>query len=163
MGLVAAWPIGFLAAWFVVPLLGSVPSGAIALLSIGSGMVAVCSLVPGLATDWLAGRVLGGKGLAGQIAVSEGDVLRRASRITSGLSAAMLIRLAGTVALIGMCSYQMPAAKHEAAGVILAWYLYLTATEVSIIASRLPRLDARPRSDSGVAVLMGNSPNKEVI
>lgn len=92
-------------------------------IGIGSGLVALMGGVPGLATELLPG-----------IDESPG-------RHTIGFSAGVLIRLLGTVALVALCSYHMPAAKKEIAGMILAWYLYLTTVDVFVLATLLPRLD----------------------
>ncbi|QEF97325.1 hypothetical protein Mal15_13650 [Stieleria maiorica] len=119
-----AWVIGMLASWSLAH------SGVLAvdvrlllMVGMGSGAVAVAGGLPGIATEMLP----------------QGD--RSPARITIGFSAGAIIRLLGTVALVGLCSYHLPAAKKEIAGVILAWYVYLTSTDVVALAMLLPRQD----------------------
>jgi len=64
-------------------------------------------------------------------------------RLAIGFSAGVVIRLLGTVALLGLCSYHLPAAKEQIAGWILAWYVYLTSVDVMALAMLLPRQDGR--------------------
>ena len=94
-------------------------------VSVASGLVAVLASIPGW---WIERR---------------GDSHEDPSRVTVGFSAGVFIRLLGTVALMAVCSYHMPAAKEQLAGMILAWYVYLTTIEVTTLAVLLPRRDRR--------------------
>ncbi|WP_182867259.1 hypothetical protein [Stieleria mannarensis] len=119
-----AWAIGMLACWSLAHSgVLSVDARLLLAVGIGSGAVAVAGGLPGLATEMLPG----------------GD--HSPARITIGFSAGAIIRLLGTVALVGLCSYHLPAAKKEIAGMILAWYVYLTSTDVVVLAMLLPRHD----------------------
>lgn len=97
--------------------------GLLGIVGIGSGVVAVAGGMPGVMTELLP---------------SSGA---SPARITVGFSVGVLIRLFGTVALVGLCSYHLPAAKKEIAGMILAWYVYLTTVDVTVLAMLLPRQD----------------------
>jgi hypothetical protein len=90
---------------------------------IGSGLVAIAGGLPGMVLEWFT------------------DSGESPGRITIGFSAGVLIRLAGTVALVVMCSYHLPATRKEVAGIILAWYVYLTSVDVAVLAVLLPRSD----------------------
>nr|WP_236649257.1 hypothetical protein [Rhodopirellula sp. SM50] len=119
-----AWAIGMLASWALVAS-GMLTANASLLVAIGlgSGGVAVAGGLPGVATEILPSRD------------------ESPARITFGFSAGVIIRLFGTVALLGLCSYHLPAAKKEIAGMILAWYVYLTSIDVVALALLLPRRD----------------------
>ncbi|WP_145389664.1 hypothetical protein [Stieleria neptunia] len=119
-----AWAIGMLACWAVVAGgLLTVHASLLVVIGLGSGGVAVAGGLPGVAAEMLPSR---GESPA---------------RITFGFSAGVIIRLFGTVALLGLCSYHLPAAKKEIAGMILAWYVYLTSIDVVALAMLLPRRD----------------------
>ena len=99
-------------------------------IGVGSGMVALAGGLPGVATE-LVGNPDGSP-----------------ARLTIGFSAGVIIRLLGTVALVGLCSYHLAAAKKEIAGMILAWYVYLTSIDVTVLALLLPRQDRRTATRS---------------
>ncbi|MEM6473870.1 MAG: hypothetical protein AAF802_30220, partial [Planctomycetota bacterium] len=107
-------------------------------LAFGSGLVATLSMLPG---TLLLGLVEPLNGRGGKVA----------QRIASGMSLAMIFRLFGTVALFALSSYHIPEKRHEAAGLILGWYLYLTAIEVFVIARRLPNFDVGTTPSLGPA------------
>ncbi len=99
-----------------------------AMVVLGSGVVALAATVPGVANERFVRRAVGG------VAVE---------RLAIGFSAGVVIRLLGTVALLGLCSYHLPAAKEQIAGWTLAWYIYLTTIDVTALAVLLPRQDGR--------------------
>ncbi len=101
------------------------PSLAV-VVSIGSGLTAVAAALPGV---WVEHR--------------EAFGIRR-ERLTLGFSLGFAIRMAGTVALVGLCSYHMPAAKKQIAALVLGWYIYLTAVDVCVLSVLFPRLDRVP-------------------
>ena len=99
------------------------PPRLIWLVTIGSGMVGLAAGIPGV---------------LGEL-TQRGDT--SPGQITFGFSAGSLVRLFGTIALIALCRYHMPAATHEAAITILGWYCYLTTVDVVVLARLLPRGD----------------------
>ena len=130
LAIVVAWIAGVLASWILSSsgLLG-VDQGVLRAAAIGSGLVATASALPGLLSELYP--------------FQETRRGATSSGVTLGFSAGVLIRLAGTVALVGLCSYHLPAAKKEIAGTILAWYVYLTTIDITVLAMLLSRLDRR--------------------
>lgn len=119
-----AWLVGMCASVVLTQAGWLAGSGDLLLtVGVGSGVVALIAGLPGVATEWLPGAE------------------RAPARITIGFSAGVVIRLLGTVALLGLCSYHLPAAKNEIAGTILAWYIFLTTVDVIVLAMLLPRQD----------------------
>lgn len=127
----AAWMVGAVVALFFsrAASLPADASQAIA-ITLGSLIVAVAAAVPGVLTE------RGGRFHAAP------------EQLAVGFSAGVVIRLLGTVALLGMCSYHFPAAKEQTAGWILAWYVFLTTVEVMALAMLLPRQDGRPEQEA---------------
>lgn len=99
-----------------------------AMVVLGSGAVALAAAVPGMVHEQFDRRSISGVA---------------AERLAIGFSAGVVIRLLGTVALLGLCSYHLPAAKEQIAGWTLAWYVYLTTIDVTALAVLLPRRDGR--------------------
>ncbi len=99
-----------------------------AMVVLGSGVVALAAAVPGMVHEQFDRRAVG------EMA---------AERLAIGFSSGVVIRLLGTVALLGLCSYHLPAAKEQIAGWTLAWYVYLTTIDVTALAVLLPRRDGR--------------------
>ena len=94
------------------------------LIGIGSGMIAVVSLIPGLIIEF---------------SLREAHSNEGPRDYTPAVLAGILIRLLGTVALFLLCRYQMAPSADTIAGWILGWYILLTATEVVVLAKRLPK------------------------
>ncbi|MCA9140049.1 MAG: hypothetical protein KDB00_24920 [Planctomycetales bacterium] len=119
-----AWLVGILMSYGMAAA-GILSAGGdlLAAVAVGSGVIAIAGGLPGVVTELLPRS----EDLPG--------------RITIGFSAGVLIRLFGTVALVGLCSYHLPAARKEIAGMILAWYVYLTTVDVTVLAMLLPRQD----------------------
>lgn len=55
----------------------------------------------------------------------------------AAISAGLLIRLAGTVALFLWCRYHMPSSLEFSAAMVLGWYVLLTPVEIWTVASEL--------------------------
>ena len=63
----------------------------------------------------------------------------------AAISAGLLIRLAGTVALFLWCRYHMPSSLEFCAAMVLGWYVLLTPVEILTVASELrSELSQRP-------------------
>ncbi|KAA5545195.1 hypothetical protein FYK55_05860 [Roseiconus nitratireducens] len=132
--LAAAWALGMLAMGLALRS-GLLPLEPRAAVWAGTG----CGLV---------GLLAGLSMAAVELRVGRKSDAVEPAKLTVGFSIASVIRLVGTVALVALGSYQMPAAKHVVAGTILAWYVYLTTVEVTVWALQLPRLDQRTISRS---------------
>ena len=112
--------------WLQGPLPAAVQIGLTNAMLIGicSGMIAVISLTPGLIIEFSLRDTHSEEG---------------PRDYTSAVLAGILIRLLGTVALFLLCRYQMAPSADTIAGWILGWYILLTATEVVVLAKRLPK------------------------
>lgn len=127
---VVAWLCGAVAAVGLIHLCGFHLDRQLAVaIALGSGVVATAASVPGVAQERRIGWAYANAAAPAHLAI--------------GFSAGVLIRLLGTVALLGLCSYHMPAAKEQIAGWTLAWYVYLTTVDVTALAMLLPRQDGR--------------------
>ncbi|MCO8124804.1 hypothetical protein NHH03_23910 [Stieleria sp. TO1_6] len=124
--LAVAWAVGLGVTSVGLPDgFGKLDGSVVLRIGIASGLIALVAAFPG----WVG-------------------ELRSAAKVSPtsimiGFSAGVLIRLAGTVALVALCSYHLPAAKKQFAGMILAWYVYLTTVDVIVLAMLLPRQDGR--------------------
>lgn len=124
IAIAVAWACAVLVVWLLVTAEAvRVDQRLLNFVAVGSGVVAVFAGLPGVVTEMFPGS---------------GE---SAGRITIGFSVGVIIRLLGTVALVALCSYHLPAAKKEIAGMILAWYVYLTSVDVAVLAMLLPRQD----------------------
>ncbi len=128
-------------------------------ISIGSAAVAHLALVPGsvIVRRGQPGTAAG-EGARGGEDVEAEESLAPAENDTDGHHdagvdydpmvawlAGTLVRLLGTVALVGWCRYQMAESDRNGLllGTVLGWYVVLTAIEVGVLARGLPRLDRR--------------------
>ena len=93
------------------------------IISLCSGWIAFVAAAPGCLIEWYSLD------------------RKQPASITVGFLAGVLIRLASTVALMAVCSYQVPAAREQIAGTILVWYVYLTTVDVVALAMLLPGQD----------------------
>lgn len=128
----AAWMSGTLLLGLVSWLWQPASLDAVLLISLASAAIAHLALLPGS----LIGRIAVFEPLAADSG-SEGQV--QASLLA--VIAAMTIRLAGTVALIVWCKYQMAETMALIIGTSLFWYFALTSLEVVLLAKSFARLD----------------------
>lgn len=130
--LVVAWLLGLAVAWFAV-WIGVAPRGELPpvdwmFASLIGGGVGVMAVVPGVVSEWCQPQS------------------SPVERSISNILVASSIRLVGTVAVVVIYGYQMPAEKVQIAALILVWYVYLTSVDVVVLALVLPRLDKRHHS-----------------
>jgi hypothetical protein len=95
------------------------------LITLGSGLFSLMALVPG----WVIGR-----------SVAQGGAVR-GSVATVGVSAAIAIRFAGTVALFVACRYHFGEESLSIVFLVIGWYVFLTSIEVHGLARGLTSLD----------------------
>jgi hypothetical protein len=123
-----AWTVGMLAVTILLPMTEANVSGKLVYgIGLGSGMIAILATLPGVVIE---ARDL----LHQKTAVPVG-------RMTIGFSLASAIRVVGTLALVGMCRYQMPADINVVAVMALLWYGYLTTVDIVVLSRLVPRTD----------------------
>ena len=108
--------------------LNSLPPQSLGLIAVASGAIAALSVTPGLLIE------------------RQGLDRRNPLTIQIGFFAALLIRSCSTVALMAFGGYQMRSMQEVIAGWIIAWYVYLTAVEIVILAASLTRQERRRQS-----------------
>lgn len=109
-----------------------------------SGLISIIALVPGISLgDRSAARA--GSADAAKMAPNS----TRTLLFIVGSVAAMAIRVAGTVALLVACRYQMGLPLQTMAFLVCGWYVVLTSVEITWLAKGASSIDSN-RLESGL-------------
>ena len=129
----AAWVAGTLLIAGVASQFAPEAFVSLLVISIGSAVIAHAALIPG---NLIARTVAPSSIVDGMVAWLAGT----------------LVRLFGTVALVGWCCYHMAELERDGLllGTVLGWYVTLTFVEVWVLSRAMPEQDVGPsKLDSG--------------
>ncbi|MEO1527205.1 MAG: hypothetical protein AAFX06_17330 [Planctomycetota bacterium] len=108
--------------------LDSLSPQVLAAIAVASGFIALLSITPGFLIE------------------HQRLDQQNPATLPIGFSAALLIRLGSTVALMAFGGYQMRSMQEVIAGWVIAWYVYLTTVEIVTLATSLTRQERRRQS-----------------
>jgi hypothetical protein len=108
------------------------------LVTLLSGLVAAISLTPGLVSEW----TLKLNSQRSKQAVQSASAAKANQNYLGPVFGGIILRLVATVALFVMCRYQFAESANWIAALTIGWYVVLTVVEVTLLAKKLPKLDA---------------------
>jgi len=146
---ILGWAIAMLLGWGVLARFNNASVASFLLISLGSGLIAILAMLPGVLAQIGQGDALSTKNNDEPEKRASQEDSRRDSfgytlgsreqtwaefgRFTVAWGTAMLIRLLGTVALFVYCRYQLAQSPDWLAIALLGWYVYLTTIEIGTI------------------------------